>query len=275
MGIHTAEALEKGQLASLLPYRSGKLIVTRGRLGEKVLNPILRLSRLPILMPESRVAELYMWRAHVGHTGLLHRSVAETLARSRTSVWIVKGKSLAKKICSQCMECRKERKKKPVVQQMAELKEESSIVCPPWTFICLDYAGPAEIRGEVNKRSRGKVWILVYVCRSTKAVCLLPTAGYDTAAFLCRHEEFIARKGQPRTIVSDRGTQLVKSGIVLADKKTPREWDWSEVTRRNSASLAVCARWLSSLQWASGVNCQGVEAKSQSCSGSWCCPVLL
>ena len=68
------------------------------------------------------------------------------------------------------------------------------------------------IRGEVNKRSRTKCWIIVYVCRSTKAFCLLPTT---------RHEEFVARKGQPKLIVSDRGTSLVKSGIVIAEKNTP------------------------------------------------------
>ena len=119
---------------------------------------------------------------------------------------------------------------------MARLKQESSTVCPPWTFISLDYAGPFIIRGEVNKRSRAKCWIIVYVCRSTKAVCLLPTASYDAESFLVRHEEFTARKGLPKSIVSDRGTNLVKSGIILAEKDTPKFWNWDEVVRRNSAS---------------------------------------
>ena len=181
-----------------------------------------------------------MWRAHLGFSGpkkcgLFHRSVAATLAKSRTHVWIVKGKQLAKKICSQCMVCKIDKRKR-LGQQMAELKPESSIVCPPWSFLSLDYAGPVVVKGEVNKRSRGKSWILIYVCRSTKAVCLLATSGYDTASFLCKHTEFVARKGRPRSIVSDRGTQLVKSGIVLAKKKTPQGWNWEEVVRKNSAS---------------------------------------
>ena len=153
--IETAEAFEKGQLLSLMPFRSGKLIVTRGRLGEKSLEAILGVSELPILMSNTRVAELFMWRAHVGYSGLLHRSVVETLARSRSSVWIVKGKLLAKKICNQCMECRKERKKL-MTQQIVKLREESSKVCPTWTRIALDYAGSIVLKGEVNQRSRGK-----------------------------------------------------------------------------------------------------------------------
>ena len=233
--VYTAEAYSKGQLDSLLPYRSGGLIVTRGRLGEKVLDPILGVSELPILLPSTRMAELIMWRAHQGSSGILHRSVAETIARSRQFAWVIKPKDLAKRICYQCYECRKNRRNLQS-QQMARLKQESSTVCPPWTFISLDYAGPFIIRGEVNKRSRAKCWIIVYVCRSTKAVCLLPTASYDAESFLVRHEEFTARKGLPKSIVSDRGTNLVKSGIILAEKDTPKFWNWDEVVRRNSAS---------------------------------------
>ena len=93
----TAQAYHKGSLVSLLPERQGSLIVTRGRLGEKSLERLLGVSALPILMPTSRAAELFMWRAHLGYSGLFHRSVAQTLAKSRVSVWIVKGKNLARR----------------------------------------------------------------------------------------------------------------------------------------------------------------------------------
>ena len=78
----TAQAYHEGKLLSLLPVRDGPLIVTQGRLGEKSLERLLGVSALPILMPNSRVAELYMWRAHLGYCNLFHRSVAQTLAHS-------------------------------------------------------------------------------------------------------------------------------------------------------------------------------------------------
>ena len=237
--IETNIALYEGTLDSLLPCRDGKMIVTRGRLGEKSIQSVLGVLSLPILMPSSRVAELFMWQAHNGYSGLFHRSVAETLAKSRSWVWIVRGKDLAKKVCKLCMICKKLRRNFEY-QQMAELRHESSSICPPWTHVALDYAGPVVIRGEVNQRSRGKSWILVYICRSTKAVCLLATTSYDTSSFLMKHEEFTARKGIPSSIVSDRGTQLVKSGIVLATKETPATWKWDEVVRNNSASSWEC-----------------------------------
>ena len=90
-------------------------------------------------------------------------------------------------------------------------------------------------------RAKKKCWILVYCCRLTKAVELLATSGYDTESFLFRHEEFVARRGAPVTIVSDRGTQLVSASRILAEKEeskksSPVNWDWKRIIRDNSAS---------------------------------------
>ena len=235
--ISTATAYYDGKLSSLMPHRLGRIIATTGRLGEKSIETILGVSALPILMNKCRVAELYMWRAHTGYSGLFHRSVAQTLAKSRSWVWIVRAKDLAKRVVNKCMVCRKQ-KKQLQGQQMAMLREEALVQCPPWTHVSLDYAGPIMIRGEVNARSRGKGWILVFVCQNTKAVCLLVTSGYDTASFLIKYEEFRARYGNQKKVTTDRGTQLVKSSIVLATQdSTPRKWDWKEVVRRNSTVL--------------------------------------
>jgi len=88
----TKEALNAGKLDSLLPSREGRLIVTRGRLGEKSLELLLGVKSLPILMPETIVANLFMMFAHSGELGLVHRSAVTILARSRVLVWIVRGR---------------------------------------------------------------------------------------------------------------------------------------------------------------------------------------
>ena len=233
--VDTAAAFYDQKLESLMPERDGMVIVTRGRLGEDCLSAHLGVSALPVLMSQSRAAYLYMERAHCGEFGTEHKSVTETLARSRTSVWIHRGRDLAKKICKNCPLCMKN-KKKLCGQQMAKIRPEGLVVCRPWTFVSLDFAGPYKVRGVVNSRARMKCWVLVYVCRSTKAVCLLATCGYSTQSFLLRHAEFVARMGAPSKIVSDRGVQLVSAGIVLAGKESPGKWDWKRVTRDNSTS---------------------------------------
>ena len=228
--VQTQEAQAAGKLASLLPCRVGKIIVTRGRLGEKSLHRLLGVSSLPILMPSCRVAYLYMVEAHTGEHGLVHRSIVSTLARSRKKVWIVRGRNLAKKVVNACPRCDLDRKE-TLLQQMADIKEEQLTLAPPWTNISLDFAGPYLVKGEVNKRARMKVWVLVYCCRATRAVCLLICAGYSTADFLLTHAEFVYRKGRPSSIVSDRGSQLVAAGKVVAGKM-----NWDQVVGKNSMS---------------------------------------
>ena len=88
--VQTCDALSAGRLASLLPERKEGLVVTTGRIGEESLLRLLGVTSLPILMPQSRIAWLYMVLAHSGDAGTEHRGIVGTLARSRTHVWIVK-----------------------------------------------------------------------------------------------------------------------------------------------------------------------------------------
>ena len=239
--VDTVEAYNGKKLTSLLPVRCGKLIVTTGRLGERSLSRLLGVSNLPILMTTSRVSYLYMVMAHEydGQNKLSvenHRAAVGTLARSRYYVWIVRGKQLAKKVVSSCFACKRERKKLEM-QQMGLLREEHLTVCPPWTSVSLDFAGPVKISGEVQRRITMKGWILVYVDQASRAICLLLTPGYSTADFLLMHDRFTTMKGIPSKIVSDRGTQLVAGSIVVAEKDLPsRAYDWERVTRENKCS---------------------------------------
>ena len=68
----------------------------------------------------------------------------------------------------------------------------------------------------------------------SRALCLLLTTGYSTSDFLVKHKEFCARKGDPKKIISDRGTQLMAGSIVVAKRDKPAQaYDWEKVTRDN------------------------------------------
>ena len=110
---------------------------------------------MPILMPESRVAYLFMMFSHCGEYGLVHRSVVSTLARSRRYVWVVRGRDLARKIVNSCPQCDRDRKEM-MVQQMSDIKAEQLTVAPPWTNVAmaLDFAGPVVVKGQVNNFSQ-------------------------------------------------------------------------------------------------------------------------
>ena len=93
---------------------------------------------------------------------------------------------------------------------------------------------------QISKRKTLKVWILVYVCVSTKAVVLLATPGYATEDFLCKHDEFTARFGRPKTIVSDKGSQLVRSSVKVEEKDKPsNSFNWSQIVNKDAKT-----RWI-------------------------------
>ena len=70
---------------------------------------------------------------------------------------------------------------------------------------------------------------------------MLPVAGYDTESFLLRHEEFVARKGTPALIVSDKGSQLIAAEKVTTrrtseeiskyfpSKEGPSDYNWFQL----------------------------------------------
>ena len=90
------------------------------------------------------------------------------------------------------------------------------------------------VKDQVKKRTRMKSWILVYTCRSTKAVCLLCCPGYSTEDFLNKHLEFISRHGTPSSIVSDKGSQLMAAGNVIAENDAPSaKYNWSKIESSN------------------------------------------
>ncbi len=74
----------------------------------------------------------------------------------------------------------------------------------------VDYAGPIYIKtGSVRKPIIIKAYVAVFVAFSVKAVHLEPVTELTTSAFIATLRRFIARRGMPRTIWSDNGTNFV------------------------------------------------------------------
>ena len=70
---------------------------------DRSLMSLLGIDSLPILARDTRLAKLIMWQSHVED----HRdSPSDVLARSRHRAWIVRGRYLAKEVCSSCPRCK-------------------------------------------------------------------------------------------------------------------------------------------------------------------------
>ena len=129
-------------------------------------------------------------------------------------------------IVSKCVKCKK-KLMSMCNQVMSPLPVERLQPSPPFTCICIDYFGPYEIRGEVQKRIRGKCYGVILTCIAVRAVYIDVASDFSTDAFLQVLRRFASLRGWPSRIFSDGGTQLVGASREL--KEQLRGLDWKQI----------------------------------------------
>ena len=82
-------------------------------------------------------------------------------------------------------------------------------VCPPFTNVTLDLAGPITMKAMTNSRASMKVWPKVIICLNTGAVTILLIHNY-------RAEVFMLHWNLPRLLVQQiRRIQVDGTGVLL------------------------------------------------------------
>ena len=206
---------------------------------------------LPIFLPDSHLSYLIMVQAHEES----HSEAKTTLARSRSQAWIVRGFGLAVKVCRECFNCKLDRKRKSD-QKMGYLPlERFEIGFPPFTNVSLDLAAPLKVLDMVKKRCTMKAWPLIICCLNTGAVHLELLHTYGSEAFLLRWKVFTCTRGDPKLVVSDKGSQLKAASkqIDWTRKEDPEQWEWNKIEQATSAKGT---RWHfvpAGCQWQNGL----------------------
>ena len=218
---NTTEAMANGKLKELdVQEKDGmKVVVGRAQTG---LQHFFGKGYLPIIMGDTRIAELIMMSAHwKDHTG---RDITQAMARHEA--WIVNAKKLAKKVIHLCIRCRYIRKSLQM-QKMAVLPNNVQVQCPPFTNIGLDLCGPYTVKAMTNKRATMKVWVVILLCLNTKAASMELAPGYSTKDFLLAYMCHVNQRGAPSTVHSDRGSQLIAAHKEVCDE--PLRYDWDDI----------------------------------------------
>ena len=194
------------------------LVRAKGRLGSA---PLAEISREPILLhPSSDVTRLIVSDLHVRS---MHAGVSQTLNQFRYRFWTPKARSTVKKVLRSCAGCRN-RRAQPVCPEMAALPKVRVEMDRPFANCGLDFLGPLTVR---RFRKTEKRYVLLVTCLATRAIHLEVAQGLDTDSFLLALRRFIGRRGRPRCICSDNGTNLVGGEREL--REALAEWNQQKI----------------------------------------------
>ena len=163
--------------------------------------------RFPIIIPtSSNLCEIVL---KFMHKTLMHADIALMMNMVRCQFYIPYLKRAVKKCINQCLTCTRY-KQKILSQIMAALPAERSSFSLPFTFTGVDFAGPFQIKaGHLRNSPYMKGYACVFVCFATRAIHLEACSSLSSEAFLATFDRFVGRRGLPKRIMSDNGTNFV------------------------------------------------------------------
>ncbi len=128
------------------------------------------------------------------HNAIGHLAAEATIARIRSKYWIIGIRKLVNSITSNCVKCKK-KFKRLAEQRMSPLPVERIKPSPAFTNVGVDYFGPYATKGEVQKRTRGKCYGIIFSCDVSRAVHLDIVPDYSTISFMQALQRFASIRG--------------------------------------------------------------------------------
>jgi hypothetical protein len=167
----------------------------------------------PAIIPSKHhIVELVIRHYHEqeGHSG-----VRVVLSAIQREFWIIQGRSRVRWIISKCIHCRK-KYASPCEQKMAPLPT-ARVTVPehPFASTGIDYFGPLTVK---RGRSQVKRYGCVFTCLAMRAVHIEVAHSLDAESFLCAFSRFIARRGVPKEVFSDNGTNFIGASGILKEE---------------------------------------------------------
>lgn len=160
----------------------------------------LELFRHPIVLPSKHPVITQMITQE--HSKACHVGVQGLTSLLREKFWILGSRRAIKAVIAKCAVCRRHNSK-PFYEAAPPLPLDRVRDAAPFEVSGVDMTGPLYLKtGE-------KVWICIFTCAIYRAVHLELCMSLSVASFMQALRRFIARRGRPKTIYSDNGTNFV------------------------------------------------------------------
>ena len=221
---HAQQNLDLNSCKKLCPVLEEKIYKVGGR-TERWIGCTWNMQKFILLPKKNHIS--YLIAHHMHNTGG-HLGLASSMSKVRVRFWIIGLKPLMKSIIRDCKKC-KLRLLSLQSPSMGTLPIERIKPAPPFSSVAIDYFGPMVTRGEVQKRTRGKAYGVLFTCFVSRAVYVDIAVDYSTDGFLQVLRRFSSLRGWPIMIYSDPGTQLVGASNEL--RRITQDLDWTEIKK--------------------------------------------
>ena len=202
-----SKEIKDPKLVQLRPTYINEVLCVGGRLVNANLPTE---AKHQIILPQKhRLSKLIVQHHHEEN---LHAGREHTLSLVREKYWIVKGKSVVRTVINECLLCEK-RRITPIPPLMADLpKERLATNEPAFSYTGVDYFGPMFVKLNKSTRSNqrtSKRYGVLFTCLTIRAVHLELANDLSTDSFLLAFRRFCSRRGRPKLMWSDNGTNFV------------------------------------------------------------------
>lgn len=164
-------------------------------------------SKHPLVLPSSH--HLTTLIVDYYHIKYLHVGPSTLMSLLRENYWILSARRVIRSRIFRCLRCFR-LKCQPAQTIMGDLPSSRvNKSCRPFVSVGVDFAGHFNMKSSKLRNAKIlKVYLCIFVCFTTKAVHLEVVSDLTTEAFLAALKRFVARRGLPKEIWSDSGTNF-------------------------------------------------------------------
>ncbi|XP_064117743.1 uncharacterized protein LOC135223168 [Macrobrachium nipponense] len=156
----------------------------------------------PILLPKKHHVTTLLIRHE--HELLAHSGRNHVLSNLRQMYWIINANATVRNVLFHCVTCRK-LKEPALSQKMADLPADRLEPSPPFSNVGIDLFGPYYIK---EGRKELKRYGVIFTCLVSRSIHIETANTLQSDSFINTLRRFVSRRGHPKVIRCDNGTNF-------------------------------------------------------------------